>query len=65
MAVAEKTARAPISQEALEQYRGKWVALRRGKVIAAGDTFEDLTANSDVEPLDAVYHVPESPGVFY
>jgi hypothetical protein len=64
MALAEQTAKAPISEEALEAHRGKWVALRGGEVIASADSFEELTAD-EVEPSDAIYHVPESPGAFY
>lgn len=65
MAIAEQTTQPPVSSEALEEHRGKWVAVRGGGVIASADTAEQLAADERVEPMDALYHVPESPGLFY
>ncbi len=32
------------------QYRGRWVALRLGELLASADTFEDLTARFGISP---------------
>lgn len=57
-------ARSPLP-EGIEEYEGKWVALRNGEVIAAADELDDLIANEDVLSSDAFYRVPEAAASFY
>jgi hypothetical protein len=50
----------PLSRELMEEYSGKWIAVRDGTtVIASADEFEDLTSDDEVSPNDTVYRVPE------
>jgi hypothetical protein len=55
----------PISEEALTEYAGKWVALRAGEVVAAADDYDALVAEPGVEQTDAVYLVPPTSALFY
>ena len=55
----------PISEEALIQNAGKWVALRAGEVVAAADDYDALVARPGVEQTDAVYLVPRTSALFY
>ncbi len=59
------SSQAPISEDALEQYAGKWVAVRAGDVVAAADDFDALMADENVESTDAIYHVPVAGSLFY
>jgi uncharacterized protein DUF5678 len=58
-------AQAPLSEEALEKYSDRWVAVRGAEVVAAAATFEELTADEHVRETDAVYHVPSATSLFY
>jgi len=37
-----------VSREALEQYAGKWIAVRDGEVIAAAESHAELRSNPEV-----------------
>lgn len=63
-AVEAEVARSPLP-EGIEQYAGKWIALRDGQVVASADDFNDLIANPDVLSGDAFYRVPVGGACFY
>lgn len=44
----------------LTPYRGKWVALRHGRVVASDIDPVALRANPDVEPDDLLTAVPDA-----
>ncbi|MHB1539645.1 MAG: DUF5678 domain-containing protein [Solirubrobacteraceae bacterium] len=54
----------PVPVDALA-YRGQWVAIRSGKVVAARDSLQDLYADAEVEADDVTYHVPARPTVAF
>lgn len=41
--------------ELYEQYRGKWIAVRDGKVIGVGDTAPEAAAKADAMAADGEY----------
>jgi len=47
----------PIPAEALA-YRGQWVAIRGGKVVAARPRLSDLYQAPETKDSDVTYHVP-------
>jgi hypothetical protein len=49
----------------LENYAGKWVAIRDGEVVASADSLEERRENPDVRREDTVYIVPERTSYFY
>jgi len=55
----------PISAELAREYAGRWVALRRGQVVAAADSYEELRADERVTREDALYLVPEPESYFF
>ena len=55
----------PISASALEEYAGKWIAVRDGAVIASADSLDELRANEHVRREDAVYVVPDPSSSFF
>jgi hypothetical protein len=55
----------PLSADAFEGYEGKWIAVRDGEVIASADSLQELRAEPQVTPDDAVYVVPEAPSYFF
>ena len=59
IAGAVVVAAAPLREEAVEQYTGKWVAIRDGRVVASAETFEELVEKSDVRDEDVLYRVPD------
>lgn len=54
----------PVPSEAFA-HRGKWVAIREGRVIAARATLGDLYRTPGVRDSDVSYHVPTSPAVVF
>lgn len=58
-------AQAPIPEGALEQFAGRWIAVRNGSVIAAADSYDELLADRRVKDDDATYHVPPASSLFY
>ncbi len=50
----------PLSNEDLSPYRGQWVVLREGHVIASGSTPEEARASADVNDSDLILLVPDS-----
>jgi hypothetical protein len=65
MTVINREAPPPLREETLDRYRGKWIALRHGEVIASADTLRELASDDRVEPLDPVYRVPPVATYFY
>jgi hypothetical protein len=57
--------RSPITGETVEQYAGKWIAIRDGEVVESADTLEELREIEGVRREDAVYLVPERSSYFY
>lgn len=57
--------RSTITEQLLEEYAGKWVALRDGEVVASADSLAELRENPDVRREDAVFIVPERHSYFY
>lgn len=56
---------APLSDEALERFANKWVAVRGGEVVASADGYDELRATGKAAPTDAIYHVPAAGSLFY
>jgi Family of unknown function (DUF5678) len=54
----------PALPEGVEQYAGKWIAIRGDEVVASADSLEELYANDQVSRNDAVWVVPE-PGIHF
>ena len=50
--------------EGVEQYAGKWIAIRGDEVVASADSLEELYANEHVSRGDTLYVVPE-PGIHF
>jgi hypothetical protein len=48
----------------MEQYAGKWIAIRGDEVVASADSLEELRANDQVSRDDDVWVVPE-PGIHF
>ncbi len=62
--IEELVAQSPLP-EGIEEYAGKWVAIRGGEgVVIAAESFDDVVESEQYESTDAVYHVPE-PGYKY
>jgi len=59
------SARAPLPDGALEEYAGKWIAVREGDVVASADSYEKLRAQPNVIDDDATFHVPPATALFY
>jgi hypothetical protein len=64
MTTTVEVARSPLPAD-VDQYAGKWVALRNGEVVAAADTLDGLVANEDVLSSDVFYRVPEAGACYY
>lgn len=58
MTVLEREQARIIAQEDLTPYRGRWVALRCGRVIASDVDGESLRDNPDVREDDVLTPVP-------
>jgi hypothetical protein len=48
----------PIAVDDLNPYRGSWVALRHGHVVASGLSPTELAARPEVEQDDSIVFVP-------
>jgi hypothetical protein len=55
---------AAVLPKGVEQYAGKWIAIRGDEVVASADSLEELRANDQVSRNDAVWVVPE-PGIHF
>ena len=55
---------AELSQN-LDDYDGRWVAVRDGKVVAHGDDEESLRADPAFRDGDLVYPIGDPPSGFY
>jgi hypothetical protein len=58
MTVLEKEQARALAHEDLTPYRGRWVALREGRVIASDVDGESLRDNPEVGPDDVLTPVP-------
>ena len=54
----------PLSQN-LDDYDGRWVAVRDGKVVAHGDDEESVRTDPAVRDGDLVYPIGDPPSGFY
>jgi hypothetical protein len=48
-----------VDPEDWESYRGQWVAIREGQIVAAAIKLDDLYADERVQQSDGVARVPE------
>jgi hypothetical protein len=55
----------PAVPEDVEQYAGKWIAIRGDEVVASADSLEELDANEQVSRNDALWVVPEAGTHFF
>jgi hypothetical protein len=55
---------APLSQN-LDDYDGRWIAVRGGVIVAAGDDEESVRADGAVRDGDLVYPIGDPPSGFY
>ena len=55
----------PFLSGELEDYAGKWVAIRDGHVVASADSLEELREDVEVRREDAVFIVPDRDALFY
>jgi hypothetical protein len=51
--------------EDIKQYRGRWVAIRHGKVVADANSLRALSKDDRVRPDDFIHREPESGILFY
>ncbi len=49
----------------LQAYDGRWVALRDGRVVAAGDDEAAVRSQAEVKETDLVFPIGEPPSGFY
>jgi hypothetical protein len=54
----------PLSQN-LDDYDGRWIAVRDGLIVAAGDDEESVRADGAVRDGDLVYPIGDPPSGFY
>ena len=62
--MSSTTKQGPVLPEGVEQYAGKWIAIRGDEVVASADSLEELYANEQVSRTDALWVVPE-PGTHF
>ncbi|HEY2219426.1 MAG TPA: DUF5678 domain-containing protein [Gaiellaceae bacterium] len=55
----------PELSQNLDDYDGRWVAVRDGTVVAHGDGEESLRADPAVRDGDLVYPIGDPPSGFY
>jgi hypothetical protein len=55
----------PVPAEAYEKYRGKWIAVRGGQIVAVAGTLKELWADKRLVSEASAYHVPETPYTFH
>jgi Family of unknown function (DUF5678) len=63
--VSSTTEQGPVLPEDVEQYAGKWIAIRGDKVVASADSLEELDANDEVSCKDVLWVVPEAGTHFF
>ena len=56
---------APELSQNLDDYDGRWVAVRDGKVVEHGDDEESVRADPAVRDGDLVYPIGDPPSGFY
>lgn len=54
-----------LPDEALQEYAGKWVAIRGEEVIASANSLAELREIEDVRRDDAVFVVPPTSATFF
>jgi Family of unknown function (DUF5678) len=54
----------PLSQN-LDDYDGRWVAVRDGQVVAHAADEESLRADTDVRETDLLFPIGDPPSGFY
>ena len=54
----------PLSQN-LDDYDGRWIAVRDGVIVAAGDDEASVRADAAVRDGDLVYPIGDPPSGFY
>lgn len=62
--MSSTTEQGPVLPKGVEQYAGKWIAIRGDEVVASADSLEELRANEQVSRDDAVWVAPE-PGTYF
>ena len=62
--MSSTTEQGPLLPKGVEQYAGKWIAIRGDEVVASADSLEELRANDQVSRSDALWVVPE-PGIHF
>lgn len=56
---------APELSQNLDDYDGRWIAVRDGQVVACADDEESLRADEAVRDGDLVYPIGDPPSGFY
>ena len=51
--------------EGIEEYCGRWVAIRHGKVVADAKSLRALMRDDRFRPDDLIHHEPEPGIIFY
>jgi hypothetical protein len=59
-----QVARSPLP-EGVEQYAGRWIAIRGDEVVADAETLEALRNDDRVRETDVLYRAPERGSYFY
>lgn len=62
--MSSTTEQGPLLPKGVDQYAGKWIAIRGDEVVASADSLEELYANEEVSRDDAVWVAPE-PGTYF
>jgi len=62
--VSSTTEQGPVLPKGVEQYAGKWIAIRGDEIVGSADSLEELRANEQVSRDDEVWVVPE-PGTHF
>jgi Family of unknown function (DUF5678) len=64
MSSTREVVRSPLP-EVVEQYSGRWVAIRGDNVVADANSLEALTQDERVRPEDLLYRVPDGGTYFF
>ena len=62
--MSSTTEQGPVLPKGVEQYPGKWIAIRGDEIVASADSLEELRANDQVSRDDDVWVAPE-PGTYF
>ena len=62
--MSSTTEQGPVLPKGVEQYGGKWIAIRGDEIVASADSLEELRANDQVSRDDDVWVAPE-PGTYF